>query len=83
MRRAVSALNEATELVDAAAKVVEQAEEALRLANARYGAGTATQLELLAAQVSLTQARDNQLQAGYSYNTAAAALRSSVRDPRE
>ena len=75
VRRAVSALNEATELVDAAAKVVEQAEEALRLANARYGAGTATQLELLAAQVSLTQARDNQLQAGYSYNTAAAALR--------
>ena len=78
VRRALSALNEATELVDAAAKVVEQAEEALRLANARYGAGTATQLELLSAQVALTQARNNKLQANYSYNTAAAVLRRST-----
>ncbi|WP_221030083.1 TolC family protein [Actomonas aquatica] len=77
-RRAVSALNEATELADAAVKVVEQAEEALRLANARYGAGTATQLELLAAQVALTQARNNQLQANYSHNVAAAALRRAL-----
>ncbi len=78
VRRALSALNEATELADAAVKVVAQAEEALRLANARYGAGTATQLELLAAQVALTQARNNQLEANYSYNVAAAAMRRAM-----
>lgn len=78
VRRALSALNEATELADAAVKVVAQAEEALRLANARYGAGTATQLELLAAQVALTSARNNQLEANYSYNVAAAAMRRAM-----
>lgn len=78
VRRALSALNEATELADAAVKVVEQAEEALRLANARYGAGTATQLELLSAQVALTQARNNQLEANYSYNVAAASARRAI-----
>ncbi len=78
VRRALSALLEATELADAAVKVVAQAEEALRLANARYGAGTATQLELLSAQVALTEARNNQLQANYSYNVAAAAMRRAL-----
>src|SRR5690606_34059135 len=44
-RRVLSVLNEASDRADAAVKVVEQADEALRLANARYGAGTATQLD--------------------------------------
>ena len=78
VRNAFSSLNEAVELADAASRVVEQAEEALRLANARYGAGTATQLELLSAQVALTRARDNQLQANYSHNVAVANLRRSM-----
>ena len=78
VRRALSALEEASDLVAAAEKVVEQAEEALRLANTRYGAGTATQLELLSAQVALTQARNNQLQAAYSHNVAAAAMRRAL-----
>ena len=78
VRRTVSALSEATELVDAAKQVVVQAEEALRLANARYGAGTATQLELLSAQVALTQARNNQLEASYSYNVSAASVRRAM-----
>lgn len=78
VRRAVSALQEAQELADAAGKTVEQAEEALRLANVRYGAGSATQLEQLQARVALTQARDNQLQANYSYNVAVARLRQAM-----
>jgi outer membrane protein len=78
VRRALSSLSEATELVEAAKKVVEQALEALRLANARYGAGTATQLELLAVQVALTQARNNELEASYSYNVSAASVRRSM-----
>lgn len=78
VRRALSSLQEATELVAAAGRVVEQAEESLRLANERYGAGTATQLDVLTARVSLTQARENQLQANYSHNVAVAMLRRAI-----
>ena len=78
VRRAFSSWQEATELSDASKKVVEQAEEAVRLATARYDAGTATQLDVLQAQVDLTTARTNQLQAYYSYNIAIATLRRAM-----
>ena len=76
--RAHSQWQQATELAEASARVVEQATEAVRLANARYSAGTGTQLEVLAAQVDLTTARTNQIQAYYSYNVAAATLRKAM-----
>jgi hypothetical protein len=60
------------------ARVVEQATESVRLANARYNAGTGTQLDVLASQVDLTTARNNQLQAYYGYNVAVAALRKAM-----
>ncbi len=75
VRRAFSQWQQATELAEASQKVVEQAEEAVRLANARYNAGTGTQLDVLSAQVDLTTARTNQLQAYYAYNVAVASLR--------
>ncbi|MFI5356444.1 MAG: TolC family protein [Opitutales bacterium] len=78
VRRAHSSLTEAWELVDASAKTVDQAEEALRLANVRYAAGTATQLDVLTSQVELTRARLNQLQAFYSYNVALATMRKAI-----
>jgi outer membrane protein len=78
VRRALSSLQEATELADASQKVVAQAEESLRLANARYSAGTATQLDVLQTQVDLTTARTNQIQAYYSYNVAVARVRKAV-----
>ncbi|HKB57428.1 MAG TPA: TolC family protein [Lacunisphaera sp.] len=78
VRRAVSTFQQATELAAASKKVIEQAEEALRLANARYNAGTATQLDVLTSQVDLTTARLNQLQAYYSYNVAVATTRKAM-----
>lgn len=78
VRRALSDLDGATELSAAAHKVVDQAEEALRLAKARYGAGTATQLDVLSAQVALTLARNNLVEANYSYNVAAASVRRAI-----
>ena len=42
VRRAHSQWQQATELAEASARVVEQATEAVRLANARYNAGTGT-----------------------------------------
>jgi len=78
VRRALANLDGATELAEAAVKVVDQAEESVRLADARYGAGTATQLDVLAAQVGLTSARNNLVQANYSYNIAAANVRRAI-----
>jgi outer membrane protein len=78
VRRAFSLWQEATELADASQKVVEQATEAVRLANARYSAGTSTQLDVLQAQVDLTTARTNQIQAYYGYNVAVASLRKAM-----
>ena len=78
VRRAISTFQQATELAEASKKVVEQAEEALRLANARFGAGTATQLDVLTSQVDLTTTRLNQLQAYYSYNVAVANVRRAM-----
>jgi outer membrane protein TolC len=78
VRRAVSTFQQATELAAASKKVVEQADEAVRLANARYSAGTATQLDVLSSQVDLTTARLNQLQAYYNYNVAVATTRKAM-----
>src|SRR6185436_17731147 len=78
VRRAFSQWQQATELAEASQKVVEQATEAVRLANARYGAGTSTQLDVLQAQVDLTTARTNQIQAYYGYNVSVAALRKAM-----
>jgi len=78
VRQAYSALTEAWELVQASSKTVEQAQEALRLANVRYGAGTVTQLDVLTSQVALTEARLNQLQAYYGYSVAQAAMRQAM-----
>ncbi len=78
VRQMYSSLVEARELVDATGKTVEQAQEALRIANVRYRAGTATQLDVLTSQVALTQARLNQLQAFYNYQVALASLRQAI-----
>jgi outer membrane protein len=81
VRRSLSTFQQSTELAEASKKVVEQAEEAVRLANARYSAGTATQLDVLTSQVDLTTARLNQLQAYYSYNVSVASLRNAMGLP--
>jgi len=83
VRRAISIFQQSTELAEASKKVVEQAEEAVRLANARFAAGTATQLDVLTSQVDLTTARLNQLQAYYSYNVAVASTRRAMGLPDE
>jgi outer membrane protein TolC len=78
VRQAYSSWQEAAELVEASRQTVDQAAEALRLANSRFSAGTATQLDVLNSQVSLTQARTNQLQADYNYLVAVATLRNAM-----
>ncbi|MFA5262393.1 MAG: TolC family protein [Opitutaceae bacterium] len=78
VRRAFSQWQEATELAEASKKVVEQATESVRLATVSYKSGANTQLDVLQAQVELTTARTNQIQAYYTYNVAVAALRKAM-----
>lgn len=78
VRRAHSALQEAVELVTASKAVAGQAEESVRLAKARFDAGTATQLDVLQAQVALTDARTNEVEALYNHTVALASLRKAM-----
>ena len=71
---------EATEVLESQKKVVEEAEEALRLASARSDAGTGTQLDVLSAQNSLTQARSVQVQALRGYDVARVRLARAIGD---
>lgn len=81
VRRAYASWQQAVELVTASTKVVDQAAEALRLSRARFDVGAATQLDVLQAQVALTEAGNNKVQALYAYNAAVAQLRSAVGQP--
>ncbi|HMD61186.1 MAG TPA: TolC family protein [Opitutaceae bacterium] len=78
VRQAVSTLQEAAELVTASKQTIDQAAEALRLAEAKFHAGSATQLDVLTSQVSLTQAKTDQLTANYNYLVAVANVRKAV-----
>jgi len=78
VRTAYSDFLEAKEVLDSQTKVQEEAEEALREANARADAGTGTQLDVLDAETSLTQARTTQVQALHDYDTARAKLERAI-----
>ena len=52
--------------------------EALRLAKTRYDAGTGTQLDVLDAETSLTEARTIKNEALHSYMTAQASLARAI-----
>jgi outer membrane protein len=78
VRTAYSNFIEAKDVLESQKKVVEQAEEALRLATARSEAGTGTQLDVLGAQTSLTEARTTQVLALHDYVVARARLERAV-----
>jgi len=78
VRTAYSTFLEARDVLDSQQKVQEEAEEALRLARARAEAGTGTQLDVLDAETSLTQARTTQVQALHDYEVARARLERAI-----
>lgn len=83
VRTAYSTFVEAKEVLQSQEKVQEQAEEALRLANARSGAGTGTQIDVLGAQTALTEARSTQAQALRDYAVAQARLERAIGQPAQ
>jgi len=78
VRTAYSGFIEAREVLESQQKVQEEADEALRLARARAEAGTGTQLDVLDAETSLTQARTTQIQALHDYAVARARLERAI-----
>ena len=78
VRQSLSSFQESEELVNASKQTVAQADEALRLADAKFHAGSATQLDVLTTQVALTQAKTDQLTANYNYLVALANVRKAI-----
>jgi outer membrane protein len=78
VRDAHRALDESSQLLSSAEKVIEEAAESLRLSQARVAAGTATQLDVLTAQSALTEARSDLSQAEHDYALNAARLRRAM-----
>jgi outer membrane protein TolC len=76
VRTAYSDFIEAREVLESQQKV--QADEALREARARAEAGTSTQLDVLDAETSLTQARTTKIQALHDYAVARARLERAI-----
>jgi outer membrane protein len=78
VRTAYSNFMEAREMLESQKKVLEQADEALRLAIVRSEAGTGTQLDVLNAQTALTEARTIQIQALRDHAVARARLERAI-----
>jgi outer membrane protein len=78
VRTAYSDFIEAREVLESQKTVQAEAEEALSEARSRADAGTGTQLDVLDAETSLTQARTTQVQALHDYDTARAKLQRAI-----
>jgi outer membrane protein len=78
VRTTYSDFLEAQQVLESQKTVLEEAEEALREANARFDAGTGTQLDVLDAENSLTQARSTNVQALHDYDAARARFQRAI-----
>jgi len=71
-------LREAEKRIDTSSVTVEKAKEDYKIALVRYQAGVGTNTDVLDAQVALTKAETNYIQALYDYNTSRAKLENSM-----
>ncbi|MGE5314416.1 MAG: TolC family protein [Acidobacteriota bacterium] len=71
-------LHQAQKRVEAQGRTVEQAQRGYKIASSRFANGSGTQLEVNDAQLALTQARVNRMQAIYDYLVASADLEQSL-----
>ncbi len=78
VQSAVLGLQQARESLLSQEKNVEQALEAVRIAELNYTEGLATNLDVSSAQVALSEARSNYTQALYDYAVALAELEKAV-----
>lgn len=78
VQQAISEVQAAMEKMQTSAVQVEQAEQALGMANVRYESGVVTNLDVIDAEASLAEARLTRLQALYRYVVSRAGLEYAV-----
>jgi outer membrane protein len=78
VRQAYLSMNEAQSRIQTSQVAVNQATEGLKTGEAKYYAGVGTNLDVIDAQVALTQAKTNESQALYDYNVNKAKLENAV-----
>lgn len=71
-------MREAEKRISTTQVAVAQAEEDYHIAVVRYQAGVGTNIDVMDAQVALTEAKTNYVKALYDYNTSKAALNTSM-----
>jgi outer membrane protein TolC len=81
VRQAALNVQQAAESIAVAAKGAQQARESLALAEGRYTTGVGNIIELTNAQVALTSAEANYVQALYGYQTSVAGLENAIGRP--
>jgi outer membrane protein len=83
VQESILAIRQARESLLSQEKNVEQAREAVRIAELNYAEGLATTLDVSSVQAALSQAKTNQIQALYDYAVALAQLEKSVGTGQE
>lgn len=81
VRNAYLSMKEAEKRIDTTKVAVDKADEDFKIAQVRYGAGVGTNLDVIDAQVALSQAKNNYVQALYDYNTSKAKLEKAMGVP--
>lgn len=74
-------MKEAEKRIETSQVAVTKAEDDYKISLVRYTAGVGTTLDVLDAQVSLTQAKTNYVQSLYDYNTSKAKLDKAMETP--
>jgi outer membrane protein TolC len=83
VRQAYLNMVEAEKRISTSQVTVEQADEDFKIAQVRYSAGVGTNTDVIDAQVALTQAKNNYIQAMYDFNTSKANLTKAMGVPVE
>jgi outer membrane protein len=83
VRQAYLNMVEAEKRIGTSQVTVEKAEEDFKIAQVRYSAGVGTNTDVIDAQVALTQAKNNYIQAMYDFNTNKANLTKAMGVPVE
>lgn len=78
VREAYLSMQEAEKRIETAQVAVNKADEDLKIAKVKYSAGAGTNLDVMDAQVGLTQAQTNYTQALYDFNVNKAKLAKAV-----
>lgn len=78
VRQAYLSMKEAEARIETSKVAVSKAAEDLKASQAKYYAGVGTNLDVIDAQMSLTQANTNSIQALYDYNVNKAKLEKAV-----